>query len=147
MQDNIPFSKNTKVMIMNKFEKLLKKATDANISVYEYNLGESNLEGLYYDNNIALSNKIETTNRKACIIAEELGHHYTSSGNILNTKDIGSMRQEHRARRWAYDIMVKEQDIKKAISAGCREIWEIAEYLDIDEQFLRDALVYYGYLT
>lgn len=42
--------------------------------------------------------------------------------------------------------MIPRIDILAAIEAGCREIWEIAEYLDVDEQFLRDALVYYGFI-
>lgn len=131
---------------MNKYEKLLERASSANVSVHEYNLGESSLEGLYYDNNIALSDKIETTNRKACIVAEELGHHYTTAGNILNTGDIGNLKQEYRAKKWAYEEMIPRSDILAAIEAGCREIWEIAEYLDVDEQFLREALRYYGFI-
>ncbi len=37
--------------------------------------------------------------------------------------------------------------IDAAIANGYTEVWDIAEYLEVDELFLRDALQYYGYLS
>ena len=55
-----------------------------NLNIQELDLSEvSELKGLYIDGNIAIHNSLSET-EKACVLAEELGHHYTSSGNILN---------------------------------------------------------------
>ena len=44
-----------------------------------------------------------TPTEKACVLAEELGHHYTTVGNILDQSDVGNRKQELKARLWAYD--------------------------------------------
>jgi len=70
--------------MLNKYEELLEEAAAQNISVDENFPFHGNLKGLYVDQNIALSDQLETSAEKACILAEELGHHYTSVGNILD---------------------------------------------------------------
>lgn len=39
--------------------------------------------------------------------------------------------------------MIPLSSIKQAFAVGCTEPWEIADYLEVDERFLRDALQYY----
>ena len=95
-------------------------------------------DGLYADGCVWI-NQDMPTNKKACVLAEEVGHYETSSGDILR-------KQELTARKWAYNKVVPEEKISEAISAGYTEVWEIADHLDVDEQFLREALKYYGIL-
>lgn len=131
---------------MNKFEKLLQEAEDNNVKVYDFDLGGSGFDGLYIDGNVALSNQIETTARKACVLAEELGHYYTTVGNILDQNDSNSRKQERTARKWAYEKLVPRNSIETAFKKGYTTLWDLAEYLDLDEAFLREALIHYGYL-
>lgn len=49
--------------------------------------------GLYSDGCIWI-NKNMTTTEKRCVLAEELGHHYTTVGDILDQSDIGNRKQE-----------------------------------------------------
>lgn len=128
---------------MTKFEKLIQEAEDNGVHVYDFDLGWEELEGLYIDGNVALSTKIETSERKACILAEELGHHYTTVGNILDQNDVGNRKQERKARAWAYEKMIPLNSIKKAIKKGFCETWEIAEFLEVDEKFLKEAIKHY----
>lgn len=102
-------------------------------------------DGLYADGCVWI-NQDMPTNRKACVLAEEVGHYETSSGDILDQTDTGNRKQELTARKWAYNKVVPEEKISEAISAGYTEVWEIADHLDVDEQFLREALKYYGIL-
>ena len=44
---------------------------------------------------------------------------------------------------WAYEKMVPLKSIQQAFIAGHYEPWEIADYLDVDERFLREAMQYY----
>lgn len=131
---------------MNKFEKLLQEAADNNVKVYDFDLGGNGFDGLYVDGNVALSNQIETTAKKACVLAEELGHYYTTVGNILNQNEADSRKQERTARKWAYEKLVPIKNIQFAVADGHTELWDMAEYLDLDEEFLRDALIHYGFL-
>ena len=102
-------------------------------------------DGLYADGCVWI-NQDMPTNRKACVLAEEVGHYETSSGNILDQTDTGNRKQELTARKWAYNKVVPEEKISEAISSGYTEVWEIADHLDVDERFLREALKYYGIL-
>ena len=45
-----------------------------------------------------------------------------------------------------YHTDISEEDIRRARDEGCREVWEIAEFLDLDEDFVRDALKHFGIL-
>ena len=53
--------------MLNKYEELLEEAAAQNISVDENFPFHGNLKGLYVDQNIALSNELETSAEKACI--------------------------------------------------------------------------------
>lgn len=114
-----------------------------NLNIQEMRLsGVDGLKGLYIDGNIAIEKKMTTT-EKACVLAEELGHHFTSTGNILDLSDVRNRKQELRARLWAYQKAFDLNDLISAYKHGCRNRYEIAEYLDITESFLDDAIEAY----
>ena len=83
---------------MNTNEKLHQYAHDNNVNIHKFYLGEDNLKGIYIDGNIAINTSIDTTIEENCVIAEELGHHHTSVGNILDMDLTGNRKQERQAR-------------------------------------------------
>lgn len=128
---------------MNKYEILLNKAFEENIDVIEdYKFSSERLKGLYSDNVIALSENL-SNKEKNCILAEEMGHHYTTAGNIINLKDIKNIKAEQKARRWAYDDRIGLRGLIKAYENNCKTKFEIAELLDVTEEFLDETLEYY----
>lgn len=100
-------------------------------------------KGLYYDKVIAISRHIDTTAEETCILAEELGHYYTSAGNILDQKQLANRKLERRARAWGYQRLVPLDKLILAYKQGVRSQYELAEFLGVTEQFLADALKYY----
>lgn len=129
---------------MNNYEKLLDMAEKENISVYEnYDLSDTRLSGLYCDGSIALSKDLDTEAEKNCIMQEELGHHYTSHGVIIDYHDTSNRKQEYRARAWAYRNAIDLTDIITAYKHGCRNRYELAEHLNITESFLTDAIAHF----
>ena len=127
---------------MTQYEKLLQTALQDGAEVIDYHFNSDRIKGLYCDNTIAINNRLTTT-EKACVLAEELGHHHTSSGNILDQHDVGNRKQEQRARLWAYKKMVTKEKLIAAFEAGCRNRYEIADYIDVTEEFLQEALSRY----
>lgn len=99
-------------------------------------------DGLYCDGVVWINRNL-TAAEKIAVAAEEIGHYETSSGDILNQGDLQSQRQEIQARRWGYRKVLPPERIQKAIEEGYTTIPDVAEYLDIDEQFLVNALAYY----
>lgn len=119
------------------YETLLEEADSQFLVVKEKPLRAHN--GRIKGNRIAIKNDIPTT-QKACVLAEELGHHYTTVGNILDQSKAENRKQERRARLWAYRKMFDLIDLVSAYKHGCRNRYEIAEYLEVTESFLQEAL-------
>lgn len=126
---------------MNAYEQLLSSSGE-NIIVVEKNF-KSQAKGLCKGNKIGISKAISTSTEKACILAEELGHHYTTVGNILGQSSVSNRKQELRARMWAYNKLIGLLGIVKSYEHGCRSLYDMAEYLEVTEEFLKDALERY----
>lgn len=122
---------------------------------YEVLLNDANTEGLSikerpfrtYDgrikgNTIYLRQNMNTV-EKACVLAEEMGHHYTSVGNILDMSDACNRKQERQARLWAYNRLIGLRGIIKAYETGCQNRYEIAEFLEVTEECLQECIEIY----
>lgn len=113
------------------------------LNIVEMDLSEvSGLKGLYVNGRIAINVKMSDI-EKACVLAEELGHHYTTYGNILDQSDTSNRKQELRARAWAYNKQIGLLGLIRAYEHGCRNRFEIAEYLEVTEEVLEECLVFY----
>ena len=123
------------------YDALLAESDSAGLVVKEKPLKYNN--GRIKEGKVAIRKDIPTSIEKTCILAEELGHYYTSSGDILDQQDISNRKQERRARVWAYDLLIGLSGIVKAYRHGCSNLYEMADYLEVTEEFLRDALEYY----
>lgn len=120
------------------YEVLLNTADQAGLTVKEKPLSES--DGLIKGNRIAIRKDIPTQAEKSCVLAEELGHYFTSAGNILDQTDIVNRKQEYRARLYGYNLQIGLRGIISAHTAGCRNLYEMADYLDVTEEYLKEAL-------
>lgn len=123
------------------YEHLLLKAEMDSVEVYEKKL-QSTIKGLYSDHVIWI-NKNQSLVEKSCILAEELGHHYTTSGDILNQKRLINRKQEKRARNWAYKRLVPLRKVIEAQKKGIRNRFELADFLGVTEEFLENAISRY----
>lgn len=128
---------------MNKLERLEQEAFEDRVKVHDYYLGEKTLKGIYIDGNIAINTSVNDNVEKACVLAEELGHHHTSVGNILDMNDVRNRKQERQARFWAYNKLIGLRGIIDAYEAGCQNGYEIAEYLEVTEEYLADCIEAY----
>lgn len=82
---------------------------------------------------------------KLVTLLEELGHYYTSAGNIMpgNTDSVTMSKQERNAIRWAVEYIIQPEDFITAFQAGVRNRYECAEYLGVPEDFLDSAIKIY----
>ncbi len=128
---------------MTELEELEQEAQDNNVKIYDYYLGEENLKGFYIDNNIAINTSVDSPAEKKCVLAEELGHHYTSVGNILDMTSAVNRKQERQARLHGYNRLIGLTGIINAFNAGCQNKYEIAEYLDITDEYLGECISCY----
>ncbi len=125
---------------MNKLEQLEQEAFEDKVRVHDYYLGEDSLKGIYIDGNVAINTSVSNSAEKTCILAEELGHHHTSVGDIINMTDAGNRKQERQARLWGYNKLIGLTGIINAFRAGCQRRHEIAELLDVTEEYLQECI-------
>ncbi len=125
------------------YDNLLDEADKENIYVIENAKFQSKASGLINNDVIGINKNVRSSAQRSCILAEELGHYHTSSGNILDQSSVANRKQELHARAWAYNRLIGLYGIINAHRAGCINGYEIAEHLNITEEFLNEALQYY----
>lgn len=125
---------------MKKLEQLEQEAFEDKVKIHDYYLGEENLKGFYIDGNIAINTSVNNDTEKVCILAEELGHHHTSVGNIVDLSDLQNRKQERQARLWGYNKLIGLTGIINAFCAGCHSRHDTAEYLNVTEEFLQECI-------
>lgn len=122
------------------YESLLIEADSKNLITKEKPLKAYN--GRIKKNKILIREDMSTT-QKGCVLAEELGHYHTTVGNILDQSKTANRKQELHARAWAYDKMIGLSGIINSYEHGCRSLHETAEFLNVTEEFLVEAINHY----
>lgn len=123
-----------------KYDALLDEANAEGISIKErpFKTYDGRLKG----KDIYLRKDMNTT-EKTCVLAEEMGHHYTTVGNILDMESAYNRKQERQARLWAYNKQIGLRGLISAYEHGCQNRYEIAEYLEVTDEFLADCIECY----
>lgn len=124
---------------MTKLEYLEQYAKDESVDVIYYPFASDQIKGLYCNNTIAL-NRMLSYKEKACILAEEIAHHDLNVGNITDQSDGNNRWQEHKARMMSYDRMVGLRGLINCFEAGDRNLYEMADRLDVPDWFLKEVI-------
>lgn len=127
---------------------LISLACNEGIKV-EYWDFEPPLEGVYWKHPelppiIGLS-KALFGNRKhfRTVLAEELGHHFTTAGNYVwevcfhYSDRVNASRAEYRARKWAARYVMPRDKLVNALRRGIVEIWDLSDCFEVDEELVR----------
>lgn len=119
------------------YDALLDEANAEGISVKErpFKTYDGRLKG----KDIYLRKDMNTT-EKTCVLAEEMGHHYTTVGNILDMESIQNRKQERQARLHGYNRLIGLAGLVEAYEHGCQNRYEIAEFLEVTDEFLEDCI-------
>lgn len=86
---------------------------------------------------------LENEASKRVHLAHELGHCITGSFyNIWAERDV---RQKHelRADKWAIERMIPAEALEQAVSEGYTDIWTLAEYFNVTEEFMKKAVCWH----
>lgn len=78
-------------------------------------------------------------------LAHELGHCCT--GSFYNQWATADCRRRHEnvADKWAIQRFLSENDLDDAVANGFTEIWQLAEFFDVSEEFMKKAVCLYTY--
>lgn len=127
---------------MTETERLEQEAYEQGVAVDYVDFKSDRLSGLYIDGSIALKTGMSSA-KTADTLAEELEHHYTTVGNILDLDSVANRKQERIARMRAYDRRIGLTGIIQGYRRNCRNLYELADCLGVTEEFLKEALECY----
>lgn len=118
---------------------LLKIANDEGIRIDLFPMSKN--KSVSIPKAIALNpNKIETNRELKVILGHELGHHKRNAFYTVKSSLEARGWQEERATRWAVNTLLPVDEIKEAFKKGYTETWQLAEYFDVTEDFVKDAV-------
>ena len=80
-------------------------------------------------------------------VAHEVGHCETGSFYSPGEDYFLRQRYENRADRQAIKKLVPKDELKKAVSAGYTEAWQLSEIFGVPEPFIRKAAEFYGVIS
>lgn len=91
------------------------------------------------------SRKMTLAEETVCM-AHEIGHCQTGAFYNKYAKCDLISKNERKADIWAIQNLVKKTELKYAMEQGKTQIWELAEYFGVTEDFMRKVCCYYGFL-
>lgn len=126
---------------MNDYEKMLSQV-QMEVPVIETSLTQFDSEGFYRNGKIFIEKSL-SVKRKKEILAEEYAHHKTTVGNIIDLHDSDNRKQEVKARNFSFEMLIPLDDLILCSQQGFTTAYSCAEYLDVSEETLNEALKYY----
>lgn len=132
------------VMILNKLDKLYSFAEKNGYNVVNYDLSFLEQEGMIFKINgkksVLLDYKnIKTSAEEKVVLAHEIGHGETNALYGLNSNSQEIKKCEYKATKWAVEELIPISEYLKALKNGFVEAWQLAEYFDVTEDFIRKA--------
>lgn len=69
------------------------------------------------------------------------------TGSFYNRHSGLDVRQKHEnhADKWAIEEMIGEDALNEAVSEGNTELWQLADYFNVSEAFMKKAVCWYKF--
>lgn len=87
--------------------------------------------------------QIRSTRLLKGICCHEMGHAATGAVHKVDSPFELAARSEHRANRWSAQHFMTEEAFREAFADGYTELWQLAEYFDLPERDIGQALHYW----
>lgn len=125
---------------------------DENIELEEVYFKSSNIEGIYFKVSgmnpiIGINKKLLTDTRKyISVLAEEIGHHFTSSGDLTSecityADKLNKSKQEKKARIWAANFLISDEEIIGALLNISGTLSGLALHFNVTEEIIKYKLL------
>lgn len=86
---------------------------------------------------------IESGANEKVHLAHELGHCATGSFYNPYTTLNNRKKHENKADKWAIEQLISAEALDAAVADGHTEIYDLAEYFGVTEDFMRKAVCWY----
>lgn len=86
--------------------------------------------------------QIKSEKEEKEIMAHELGHYFCNATYYPLASDATIRKNELRAEKWSYSVLVPYNKLKKKIKEGL-DIYELSEEFDVDVKYMIDCIDFY----
>ncbi|WP_426429120.1 ImmA/IrrE family metallo-endopeptidase [Staphylococcus equorum] len=125
---------------MNRYERLM--SNNQHLGIYDNYSLDGDFHGVYADGIVAIDKNL-TSNSKLEVLCEEIAHSRITYGNILNQEDLFFRKFEIKARRLGNELAMSLSDIIDAFKNGVKNIFEMANFLEVSEKHVNECLTHY----
>lgn len=119
-----------------------------NIIFEESNIQHEDTSGMYLNIPdiapvICISKSINNNRCKyLCVIAEELGHYFTTVGNLTvksqnYSEKIQKEKKEKKAKLWASKLLISDKDFVQALYKCIPNQYNMCDYLNVTSEILK----------
>jgi len=137
---------------MDKINIIFNIIKNQNIIIEETNFRNSKAKGLYlklddFPPVIALDKSIlPYRSLSLSILAEELGHHFTTQGNLLNESNsysdkLNKNKKENLAKKWAANFLISDDEFVQALNSCICNNFDLCDYFDVTEEILNYKII------
>lgn len=89
------------------------------------------------------TDRMETAAEEVSVLAHEYGHCATGATHAVCSPLDLIEKHEYKADKWAAHYLIPPDKLEEAVNEGYTEPWELAERLNVTEDFLRRAVYIY----
>lgn len=87
--------------------------------------------------------ELNTTAKEKSALLHESGHYATGTTHeVYSPLDLVA-KHEHKADKWAIQRAISADELRSAMLDGCTTIYELANYFDLTEDFMRKVVCWY----
>ena len=86
---------------------------------------------------------METAAEELSVLAHEYGHCATGATHAVSSPLDLIDQHEYKADKWAAHYLIPPDKLRQAVEEGYTEPWELAERLNVTEDFIRRAVYIY----
>ena len=136
---------------MKRIENLYEIIEKENIIYEESDLSKLQAKGIYVNLNeirpfIAIDISIvNNPSTYLSILSEELGHHFTTSGNLISPSKsymdkLIKNKSENLARKWAANFLITDEEFVQALTSSIHNIYDMCDYFNVTSEILEFKL-------
>lgn len=87
--------------------------------------------------------RLRTVRQARTVMAHESGHLHTGALHKVSSPFQLVAQSEHRADVDSFQRYLPPEEIRQAMQKGYTETWQLADYFDLDEDYIKKALHYW----
>lgn len=91
------------------------------------------------------SQRMESQAEELSALLHECGHYATGTTHQICSPTDLIERHEYKANKWAVLHAVSAEELDRAVAEGYDQIWSLAEYFGVTEEFMKKALSWHVY--